>query len=189
MKARVALAALACVLSFPALAAAAPASEPAFEPKRNAISYEPFAILNRGLVVQYERLVLPEISWVGGLGVRFGARDDFASQTWTLKTEARWWLQSKDRISGTRGMAGPYLAFGSVAARTTLERRRDDRSLGAYWQVEETLRFGHRFVVFGFQEITPSLGMSVVHEFDEAGRLAPNSRLTFGMNLSVGWMF
>lgn len=153
------------------------------EHEKNAISYEPFAILSRGLLIQYERLVSARVSLVGGAGARFAARDDFESETWTLKAEGRWWL-GRDR-----GMTGAYLGFGSIAARTSLESRRRDRALGAYWQVEETGRFGYRFVIFGFQEITPSLGLSVVHEFDESGRLAPITRTTAGMNLSVGWMF
>lgn len=159
------------------------ATATAAEPKKNAISWEPFALMSRGMLIQYERLVLPELSLVGGVGARFGARDDFASETWVLKAEGRWWLRQK------RGMTGPYLALGSVAARTSLESRRRNRSLGAYWKVEESARFGYRFVVFDLQEITPSVGLSVIHEFDERGLLAPVTRGTLGFNLSVGWLF
>lgn len=172
---------LALVLALLSLSWCAPLR--AAEPKHNAISWEPFALLSRGMLIQYERLVLPELSLVGGVGARFGARDDFASETWVLKAEGRWWLKEK------RGMTGPYLSLGSLAARTSLESRRQNRSLGAYWQVEETARFGYRFVVFGLQEITPSVGLSVIHELDEQGRLAPITRGTMGFNLSVGWLF
>lgn len=147
------------------------------------MSWEPFALLSRGMLVQYERLVLPRVSVLGGVGARFGAGDDFASETWVLKAEGRYWLKRD------RGMTGPYLAFTSIAARTAVESRRRHRSLGAYWQVEESARFGYRFVIFGLQEVTPSWGISMIHEFDERGRLAPTTTGTVGMNLSVGWMF
>lgn len=153
------------------------------QPAKNAISHEPFAILSRGLVVQYERLVLPDVSVVGGLGARFAARDDFTSQTWLGKLEGRYWLSDRP------GMVGSYVAFGATAARTAVENRRMSRDLGAMWQFEETLRIGYRFVAFGFQEITPSSGIDVIHELDERGRLAPISYVTLGVNLTVGWMF
>ena len=174
-----------CVL---ALASTAAAAEP--EPKKNAISYEPFSITSRGLVVQYERLVLDRVSVIGGAGVRFAARDDFSSWTLILKSEARWWISGRDALSDTRGMVGPFLGLGVAGSRTALEHRASDRSLGAMWDVEETLRFGYRFVVFGFQEITPSVGVSVVHEIDEQGRLAPQTRPSvLVLGLTVGWMF
>lgn len=153
------------------------------EHDRNAISYEPFAILSRGLVLQYERLILPRVSVVGGAGARFAARDDFSSATWMGKAEGRYWLKRE------AGMTGPYFGFQQTVSRTSLESRRYDRSIGAYWQVEESARFGYRFVVFGFQEITPSVGLSLIHEFDERGILAPVTQATAGMNLSIGWMF
>lgn len=168
-------------------------SSPAFaEPaaKRNAISYEPLAITSRGMVLQYERLIWPKWSVLGGIGARFGARDDFSSWTLILKAEARWWISGRDGISDIRGMAGPFLGLGVAGARTSLEYRSTGRSLGAMWDIEETFRFGYRFVIFGFQEITPSVGFSVVHEVDEQGRLAAQTRpayLDFG--LAIGWMF
>jgi hypothetical protein len=159
-------------------------------PKPNAISYEPLAITSRGMLLQYERLILPKLSLVGGIGARFAARDDFSSWTLVLKSEARWWLSGREAISETRGMVGPYLGLAVAGSRTELEHRASGRSLGAMWDVEESIRFGYRFVVFGFQEITPSIGVGMVHEVDEQGRLAPVTRpayLSFG--LSVGWMF
>lgn len=153
------------------------------QPARNAISHEPFAILSRGFVVQFERLVLPDVSVIGGVGARFAARDDFTSQTWLGKLEGRYWLSDRP------GMVGSFAAFGATAARTAVENRRMGRDLGALWQLEETLRIGYRFVAFGFQEITPSSGIDVIHEFDERGRLAPITYVTLGVNLTVGWMF
>lgn len=176
MRARQALGAL--------LAIASTSGHAAAEPKHNAISWEPFALLSRGMLVQYERLVSPKASLVGGVGARFGARDDFESETWTLKAEGRYWLRSAER-----SMSGPYLGLTSVVARTSLRSRRYDRDIGAYWQVEESARFGYRFIVFDLQEITPSAGLSVIHEFDERGVLAPITRGTLGVNLSVGWLF
>lgn len=150
---------------------------------RNAISYEPFAILSRGLVLQYERMIVPRVSVVAGAGARFAARDDFSSETWLGKGEGRYWLKRD------AGMTGAYFGFQQTVSRTSLESRRYDRSIGAYWQVEESIRFGYRFVIFGFQEITPSLGLSMVHELDERGILAPVTQATGGMSLSIGWMF
>jgi hypothetical protein len=159
-------------------------------PRPNAISYEPFAITSRGMLLQYERLVLPKLSLVGGVGARFAARDDFSSWTLVLKSEARWWLTAREALSDTRGMVGPYLALALAGSRTELEHRATDRVLGAMWDVEESLRFGYRFVIFGFQEITPSVGFGMVHEIDENGRLAASTRPSyFGLNLTVGWMF
>lgn len=159
------------------------------QPRHNAASYEPLAILSRGLVLQYERLLLPKISVLGGGGARFAARDDFASWTLVLKGEARWWLTGHEGLSDSRGMVGPYLGLAVAGARTALEHRSSGRSLGAMWDVEESFRFGYRFVIFGVQEITPSVGISMAHELDERGRLAPETRgsLTFG--LTVGWLF
>ncbi len=150
---------------------------------RNAISHEPFAMMSRGVFVQYERLVLPKVSLVGGLGARFAARDDFSSHTTSFKLEARWWL------AADAGMTGTYVGVASVAARTSVYNRRYDRDLGAIWRIEESLRIGYRFVVFGFQEITPSMGLNVIHDFDERGRLAPLTYVTLGVNLTIGWMF
>lgn len=152
----------------------------------NALSYEPFALLSRGIVLQYERLVLPRWSVVGGLGARLGARDDFESETWLGKGELRWWLASAAR---RRGMTGWYLGYESVAARTSLASRRYDREIGAYWQVEESLHIGHRWRVLGIQEITPSVGLGMIHEFDERGLLAPITRGALSFNLTIGWLF
>ncbi len=164
--------ALVSLWSLPCLASA---------PQKNAISYEPLAILSRGMVLQYERLVAPPFSVVGGAGVRWAARDDFWSQTLLLKLEARLWLREP--------MRGPYFGFGTSTARTELENRRYDRSLGAIWQLQESARFGYRFVLFDFQELTPSVGLNVIHDFDENGRLAPSTVVSLGANFSVGWLF
>jgi hypothetical protein len=158
--------------------------------KRNAISYEPFAITSRGMVVQYERLLLPKWSLIGGAGARFGARDDFSSWTLVLKSEGRWYMSAKEGLSDAEGMVGPYLSLTVTGARTALEHRSSGRSLGAMWDIEESFRFGYRFLIFGFQEITPSMGFSLVHEVDEQGRLAPMTRLAYlDFGLTVGWLF
>lgn len=172
------------VLFVPSLAHAEAAPLP------NAISYEPLAITSRGFLLQYERLISPRLSLVGGAGARFAARDDFSSWTLVLKSEARFWLSGREGLSDARGMVGPYLALALAGSRTELEHRATDRVLGAMWDVEESFRFGYRFVIFGFQEITPSVGVGMVHEVDESGRLAPATRASwFGLNLTVGWMF
>jgi hypothetical protein len=180
--------ALACIALLVTLLSSSTAL--AAETQPNAISYEPLAITSRGLLLQYERLVLPRLSVVGGVGARFAARDDFSSWTLILKSEARFWLAGREALSDTQGMVGTYLALSLAGSRTELEHRASGRTIGAMWDVEETIRFGYRFVVFGFQEITPSVGIGMVHEIDERGRLAPATRATYlSFGLTVGWMF
>lgn len=171
------------------LAASAVVAEPGDARPRNAVSYEPLAILSRGFLIQYERLVTERIGVVVGPGVRFAARQDFASETLVLHTEGRYWLVRRELISKQHGMVGPFAALSVDLARTSLESLSLERSLGAMWTLQESLRFGYRFVIFGFQEITPSFGIGMVHEFDEDGRLAPTTRLALGANLTVGWLF
>jgi hypothetical protein len=158
--------------------------------KLNVVSYEPFAITSRGLLVQYERLVLPRFSVIGGAGGRLGAREDFQSTTWTVHGEARFWTAGKDYVSGFRGLAGPHAAFSVNLGRTTVHDRREDRRVGAEWTLVETLSLGYRFVIADIQEITPSFGLALVHTFDAEGRLAPSTRLSFlSLGLTVGWVF
>jgi hypothetical protein len=167
---------------------AAWAGEPSPEVAHNAISYQPLAILAKGLVVQYERLLSP-FSIVAGTGLRLPARDDFTSVTWVTHTEARWWFVGREPIADFHGMAGPYAAVGFNVARTELEHDGLDRSLGVAWTLEESARLGYRFVIFGLQEISTALALSVVHDFDQDGRLAPITRPSAGLDLSVGWLF
>ncbi len=174
----------AIVLLWPCAAVAEPA------PKRNALSYEPFAITSRGFLGQYERLVWKRASVVGGLGGRAGARGDFSSLTWTLHTEGRWYLVRREALSGVRGVAGPYLALGVDLAHTSLHDQVDDRPLGGSWSLVESGKFGYRFVAWELQEITPTVGFAVVHAFDDRGRLAPSTRVSvFSLGLTVGWVF
>jgi hypothetical protein len=171
------------------LAASVALAEPRDAGPQNAVSYEPLAILSRGFLIQYERLVTDRIGVVLGPGVRFAARQDFASETLVVHTEGRYWLVRHELISKERGMVGPFAALSANLARTSLESLSLQRSLGAMWAIQESVRFGYRFVIFGFQEITPSFGLGMVHEFDEDGRLAATTRLTLGANLTVGWLF
>ncbi|HEX6767299.1 MAG TPA: hypothetical protein VF103_17495, partial [Polyangiaceae bacterium] len=122
-------------------------------------------------------------------GVRFGAREDFESRTLLLHGEARYWLVRRELISKETGMVGPFAGVGLNFARTTVENRLLDRSLGSMLTFEETARAGYRFVAFGFQEITPSFALGLSHEFDEEGRLAPTTGFVVGLNLTVGWLF
>jgi hypothetical protein len=167
--------------------AAAPEKER--EAKRNAISFEPLAILSRGFLLQYERLFGDRVSVLAGPGVRFGARQDFASETLVLHTEGRYWFVRRELISGEPGMVGLYAGLAVDLGRTRVESLSLDRSLGAMWTLDESARMGYRFVAFGFQEITPSVGLHLVHEFDERGRLAATTDFTIGANLTVGWLF
>ena len=159
------------------------------EAKRNAISFEPLAILSRGFLLQYERLFGDRVSVLAGPGVRFAARQDFASETLVLHTEGRYWFVRRELISGEPGMVGLYAGLAVDLGRTRLESLSLDRSLGAMWTLDESARMGYRFVAFGFQEITPSVGIHLVHEFDERGRLAATTDVTVGANLTVGWLF
>ena len=181
-------AALAAIwLAWPLSAMAEEPSAPEVS-KRNAISYKPLAILSRGMVVQYERLVAP-FSIVAGSGLRAAARDDFSSVTWLTHVEGRWWFLGEEPITDMPGMGGLYLGVGLNVARTDLHSDSLDRSVGVNWTLEESLRFGYRFVLFGLQEITPSITGAAVHDFDEDGRLAPTTRPTIGFDLTAGWLF
>jgi hypothetical protein len=157
--------------------------------RKNALSYKPFSITSRGILVQYERLLAPHWSAIGGLGMRSAAREDFASFTFTKVTEGRYWFTARDWASHSRGMAGPFVGLALDASRTSVHTVADDRSLGAMWTVQESLRAGDRIVIWNLQELTLALGFDVIHEFDERGRLAPNTRATLGLDFTVGWMF
>ena len=157
--------------------------------KRNAISHKPFALASSGVVVQYERYFAAHWSALAGLGARRAAREDFRSTTLSLVSEGRYWLTRRDWASGTTGMAGPYLSFAADAARTSVTHVVLDRHVGASWRIQESARFGNRFVIWGLQEITPAASLDIMHDFDEKGRLAPNPRATLGLDLTVGWVF
>ena len=157
--------------------------------KQNAISFEPLAILSRGFLIQYERLFGDRVSAVLGPGIRFAAREDFSSETLVLHGEARYWVARRELISHEPGMVGPYAGLAIDLGRTSVRSLSQDRSLGAMLTLQESARFGYRFVIFGFQEITPSFGVDLVHEFDEQGRLAATTRFTVSANLTVGWLF
>lgn len=155
----------------------------------NAISYKPFSITSRGLTLQYERLLARRFSLLGGLGVRSAAREDYASFTTTFLSEGRYWLTGRDWASGYPGMAGLYLAGAFDAGRTSVTLLRDDRSLGAMWTLQESIRFGNRWVLWDLQELSTALSLDIIHELDEKGRLAPNTRGTLGFDFTVGWVF
>jgi hypothetical protein len=171
------------------VASTALAGEPPPQPsKYNAISYKPLSILSRGLTVQYERLVAP-LSLVAGMGLRPGAGDDFSSLTWVTRVEARWWFLGREPISDFVGMGGPFAGVAFDVGRTELESKSLDRSLGVAWTLEESLRIGYRFVLFGVQEITPAATALLLHDVDQQGRLAPSTRASFGFDLTTGWLF
>lgn len=86
-------------------------------------------------------------------------------------------------------MAGPYLSLAADAARTSVTHVAQDRHVGAAWRIQESVRFGNRFVIWGLQEITPAASIDLIHELDEKGRLAPNTRATLGLDFTVGWVF
>lgn len=157
--------------------------------KKNAITHEPLAITSRGVQVQYERLVLPPLSAAAGLGFRSAARGDFASSTWTLHLESRYYLTGHEYGSDTRGLVGPFVGLGVNLARTSLEHRAEDRHIGTMITLEESLRLGFRVVALGVQELSLALTAAVIHEFDLQGRLAPNTRVAPGAVLTVGWVF
>jgi len=160
------------------------------EPKdENAISFKPWSITSRGLTLQYERLVLAKLSLIGGLGFRSAAREDYASWTNVVVLEARRWLGGRDWATGYPGMAGLYVAFAFDAGRTSVRTVRDDRSLGALWTLQESVRFGNRWVLWDLQEISVAIGLDLIHDFDEKGRLAPNTHGTIGSDFTVGWVF
>ncbi len=178
-----ALALCAAVLVLPHVASAEPKG------KRNAIVHKPIALLSSGIAVEYERYLAERWSVLGGAGARRAAREDFDSYTLTLLSEGRFWLTRSDWASGYAGMAGPYLAFAFDAGRTSVRYVPSDRHVGAMWKLEESFRFGNRFVIWGLQEVSVALALDVMHEFDEKGRLAPNTQLTIGADLTVGWVF
>jgi len=191
---------LALTLLLPAAAQAEPApaqAEPAKKPKKpllpardkNAISHKPFAITSRGLTLQYERLLTRRVSALGGLGARSAAREDFSSFTTTVLTEGRYWLTGRDFATGYPGMAGPFLGVSVLGSRTSVRNVQSDRSLGALLTLQESVRFGNRFVLWNVQEITLAVSMDMIHEFDERGRLAANTRGTLGFDFTVGWVF
>ncbi|MCC6214691.1 MAG: hypothetical protein IT376_07465 [Polyangiaceae bacterium] len=160
------------------------------QPKRNAVTYEPFAIGSRGVAVGYERLVAPRWSVGGGLGVWSSARGDYSSLGLAVRGEVRLWLAGREVFANTHGLAGPFLGFSLDAARTALRDERRDRDLGAAYTSSELVRLGHRFVVLGVQELTPALGVGLAHDVDAQGRLAATSRVVpFSLALSVGWVF
>lgn len=171
------------VLVLPCAAGAAP------QGKRNAISHKPFALASSGLSVQYERYLAERWSVAGGLGARRAAREDFSSHTVTVLSEGRFWLTRRDWASGYAGMAGPYLALALDAARTSVRYVPTDRHVGAMWEVQERFGFGNRFVLWGLQELSVAASVDVIHDFDEDGRLAPNTQTTLGLDFTVGWVF
>ncbi|MCC6665075.1 MAG: hypothetical protein IT375_15095 [Polyangiaceae bacterium] len=157
--------------------------------KRNAVSHKPFALASSGVVVQYERYLAERWSALAGLGARRAAREDFRSVTLSFVSEGRFWLSRRDWASDYRGMAGPYLSVAADAARTRVTYVPTDRDVGAAWRIQESLRFGNRFVIWNLQEITPAASLDVIHDFDEQGRLAPGTRTTLGLDFTVGWVF
>ncbi|MBK7581524.1 MAG: hypothetical protein IPI67_15105 [Myxococcales bacterium] len=171
------------LLALPGAAEAAPVT------KHNAISHKPFALAASGLTLQYERQLAERWSALAGLGARRAAREDFDSYTLSFISEGRYWLTRRDWASGFRGMAGPYLGVAFDAGRTSVRYVPTDRDVGTLWQLQESFRFGNRFVIWGLQEISLAASFDVRHDFDQGGRLAPNTRVTLGADFSVGWLF
>lgn len=157
--------------------------------KPNVISHKPFAITSSGITVQYERALAKRFSLLGGLGGRRAAQLDFSSHTETFVSEGRYWLKGRDWLTGFEGIAGPYLSLAFDAGRTSVTNVHSDRWLGAMWTLQESFRFGNRFVFWDLQEVSVALSFDVIHEFDEKGRLAPNTRMTLGADFTVGWVF
>lgn len=155
----------------------------------NAISWAPFSVTSRGLLVQYERRLGSAYSGVLGLGYRRGANGDYVSNSWDLHSELRWWFVGRDGVSGVEGMAGWFVGASLDLGRTSLHDRLLDRHAGTGYTLTEGLRFGHRFVIFGFQAITPALSFDAIHQFDGEGRLAANTKWAPGFALTVGWLF
>jgi hypothetical protein len=157
--------------------------------KPNVISHKPFALTSSGITVQYERALARRWSVLGGLGARRAAQLDFSSHTETFVSEGRYWLSGRDWLTGFEGIAGPYLGVAFDAGRTSVTNVHSDRWLGAIWTLQESFRFGDRFVFWDLQEVSLALSFDVIHEFDEKGRLAPNTRMTVGADFTVGWVF
>jgi len=165
------------------------AHEPPAPKDENAISYKPWSITSRGLTLQYERLVMRKLSLIGGLGFRSAAREDYSSWTNVVVLEARRWLGNGDWATDYPGMAGLYLGFAFDAGRTSVRGVRDDRWIGAMWTLQESVRFGNRWVLWDLQEISVAIGLDLIHDFDEKGRLAANTHGSLGMDFTVGWVF
>lgn len=159
-------------------------------PPRNALSLQVMSLVNSGVNVQYDRLVMPNLSFGPSMGFRKSGGADIDVLESSFGAEGRYWLIGREPFSrfDGRAMVGPY-----VSARVDFGITRDTqngRVLGTQMSLGEGVAFGIRLVFIRRIELTPSAGLGLRTDFDPRGRLAPWTRGELGrFALYAGVMF
>lgn len=157
---------------------------------RNALSLEIVSLLESGLLIQYERQLLPRFSLATSMAGRISGGSDYSVLGTTFGSEGRYWFWGRPpfaRFAG-RAMVGPF-----VSARVDFGIVHDSEGghpLGTSMSLAEGVSLGCRVVFWNRIELTPSFGLGMRTDFDPHGRLAPWTRGELGrLALYTGVLF
>lgn len=151
---------------------------------RNAISLQLATLDQTGGSLLLER-ALPQhkLSVVVAVGAREAAQGDYASTTRGAGLELRRWLWR------STSMTGWYVGARTDLARTHVDDKMADRSIGDLTTWTTGLELGRRWVLFHRVELTPSIGTAAVVEGGMHGRSPATVRGAGIVGLSAGWIF
>jgi hypothetical protein len=151
---------------------------------RNAISVQLATLDQTGGSLLVER-ALPQhkLSVVLAVGAREAAQGDYDSTTRGAGIELRRWLWR------STSMTGWYVGARTDLARTHVDDKMADRSIGGLTTWTTGLELGRRWVLFHRVELTPSIGTAAVVEGGMHGRSPTTVRGAGVVGLSVGWIF
>ncbi|MCO4763316.1 MAG: hypothetical protein KC502_17500 [Myxococcales bacterium] len=144
------------------------------------------SLFAQGAAFDYERLVTPRVSVLGGLGLRSTASGDYSGLAATLSVSARYWLHQW-------GPAWMHAPFGGFYAEVMLDLQRtsvfdevDNEALPAAYTADMGLGLGYRVIVL--RRVTLGLYLAQLMRTDLPGgaaRTLVRSVMRYGVRVGV----
>lgn len=165
--------------------AAGPSNAVADDPTHG-VEVRLWSLRAHGLAADYERLVTPRVSALGGLGLRSSAGGDYSGLASTLSLAGRYWLHSGGPSWMRAPLGGTYAEAIVDLQRTSVHDDVDDESLPSTYTAATGLGVGFRVVLAQRVSVTVHTSMAVRADIPRgAGRTDVRTTLRYGLRLGA----
>lgn len=160
-------------------------------PTHNALLLYPFAFVDRGFSLAYERAFRadPRFAILGRFAFEAPASADYLSRAVGVGAEGRFYFLGRGPFTRYHGRApvGPYVGARVSVTTTWLLESKGGSVVGTSERLGMEASFGCRFPIAGIVELTPSIGFLLYTDFVEG--IASSVRPTASFGLTVGVLF